>query len=118
MAKMGCLDVGDPVGGLSAVGDAPERARSGDRRPAVGMKRGRGPRVGLRHNRWEHEHRRCSRSTPEWSAKEEELRGAPATRAVAGAGRPPWGRQPGEGEKDWVVGEDNGWCGGALGPRN
>ena len=56
LAKMGCLDIGDPVGGLDAVGDAPERARGGDRRPAVGMKRGHGARVELQPNWWEHEH--------------------------------------------------------------
>ena len=103
--KMGRLDVGEPPGGLGSVGDVPERACGGERRSAMRAKCGRRARVNLRPNRWEHEHHQGQWSTPEGSAKEEELRGAPATRAVAGAGRPPWRGQPGEGEGEWVMGE-------------
>ena len=53
---MGRLDVGELPGGLGLVGDEPERARGGDRRPTVGMKRGHGARVELQPNWWEHEH--------------------------------------------------------------
>lgn len=45
-------------------------------------------------------------------------REGPVTRAVGGAGRPPWRRQPGEEEEDWVVGKTIGLCGGALGEAN
>lgn len=39
MGKMDCLGVGDPVGGLGAVGDAQERGRGGGWRPTVEVDR-------------------------------------------------------------------------------
>lgn len=54
--KMGCPEVGGPVGGLGSAEDAPEWARGGGQRPAVRVNRGRGARVVVRPNRWKHEH--------------------------------------------------------------
>lgn len=55
---------------------------------------------------------------PEGSAKEGRRRAGLATQACGGAKRPSWGRQPGEGEGDWVVGEATGRCRQTLGERN